>query len=82
MQRWFWWFVGQLGGPSLDMWRALPLIVRILWLGPLVSQGWSSLGSREHLDIIVVVELVHRVHVAQWFSVSLEIHLSRHFLGI
>ena len=86
MHQWFWWFVatltGQLGGPSLHMRLALPLVVRVLRLSPLVTcHDRSSFGSREHLDIVVVMELVHRIHVAQWFSISFESHLVRHHLG-
>ena len=86
MHRWFWWFValtGQLGGTSFHMWLALPLIVGVLWLIPLVrSHDGSSLRGGEHLDIIVVVELVHWIHITQWFSISFESHLVRHHLGI
>ena len=85
MHQWFWWFValtGQLGGPSLHMWLALLLVVRVLRLIPLVSHDGSSLRGGEHLDIIVVMELVHWIHIAQWFSISFESHLVRHHLGI
>ena len=86
MHQWFWWFVatltGQLGGPSLHMWLALPLVVRVLRLSPLVSHDRSSFRGGEHLDIICVMELVHGIHIAQWFSISFESHLVIHHLGI
>ena len=76
MHHWFPWFVPltrQLGRASIHLWRGLPLIVRVQRLSPLVGQDRGSLRSREHLNVVVIVELVHRVHISQWFSKPFEI---------